>query len=39
MNNVDAILQSGQAALAAVTDLIELEQVKARYLGKSGELT
>jgi len=39
MNNVDAILASGLAALDAVTDLIELEQVKARYLGKSGELT
>ncbi|KUM02524.1 phenylalanine--tRNA ligase subunit alpha [Chromobacterium subtsugae] len=39
MNNVDAILQAGQAAVAAAADLIELEQVKARYLGKSGELT
>jgi phenylalanyl-tRNA synthetase alpha chain len=39
MNNVDAILEAGQAALAAAADLIELEQVKARYLGKSGELT
>ncbi|WP_434629317.1 phenylalanine--tRNA ligase subunit alpha [Chromobacterium sp. CV08] len=39
MNNVDAILQAGLAAVAAVNDPIELEQVKARYLGKSGELT
>ena len=39
MNNVDAILQSGLTALAAAADLVELEQVKARYLGKSGELT
>ncbi|AUH52134.1 phenylalanine--tRNA ligase subunit alpha [Chromobacterium sp. ATCC 53434] len=39
MNNVDAILQAGLAAVAAVSDPIELEQVKARYLGKSGELT
>ncbi|MEO9384091.1 phenylalanine--tRNA ligase subunit alpha, partial [Chromobacterium phragmitis] len=39
MNNVDAILQAGLSAVADVTDQIELEQVKARYLGKSGELT
>jgi len=39
MQNVDAIVESGLAALAGVTDLVELEQVKARYLGKSGELT
>jgi phenylalanyl-tRNA synthetase alpha chain len=39
MNNVDAILEAGLAAVSAVNDLIELEQVKARYLGKSGELT
>ena len=39
MNNVDAILQAGLAAVAAVSDLVELEQVKARYLGKSGEIT
>ena len=39
MKNVDAILESGLAALSAVNDLIELEQVKARFLGKSGELT
>lgn len=39
MSNVDAILEAGLAAVSAVNDLIELEQVKARYLGKSGELT
>lgn len=39
MNNVDAILEAGLAALDATADLVELEQVKARYLGKSGELT
>jgi phenylalanyl-tRNA synthetase alpha chain len=39
MTNVDAILASGLTALDAVTDLVELEQVKARFLGKSGELT
>ncbi|WP_041702863.1 phenylalanine--tRNA ligase subunit alpha [Pseudogulbenkiania sp. NH8B] len=39
MNNVDTILESGLSALDAVQDLVELEQVKARYLGKSGELT
>jgi len=39
MSNVDTILESGLAAVAAANDLVELEQVKARYLGKSGELT
>ncbi|WP_374497770.1 phenylalanine--tRNA ligase subunit alpha [Vogesella indigofera] len=39
MSNVDVILKEGLAALDAVADLVELEQVKARYLGKSGALT
>jgi phenylalanyl-tRNA synthetase alpha chain len=39
MNNVNEILESGLAAVDAVKDLVELEQVKARFLGKSGELT
>jgi phenylalanyl-tRNA synthetase alpha chain len=39
MSNVDAILESGLTALDAASDLVELEQVKARYLGKTGELT
>lgn len=33
------ILKEGLAALDAVRDLVELEQVKARFLGKSGALT
>ena len=33
------ILKEGLAALDTVADLVELEQVKARYLGKSGALT
>jgi len=39
MKNVNDILESGLAAVAATAELIELEQVKARFLGKSGELT
>ncbi|MDF0604099.1 phenylalanine--tRNA ligase subunit alpha [Neisseriaceae bacterium TC5R-5] len=39
MDKVDTILQTGLAAVEAVADLIELEQVKAHYLGKSGSLT
>ncbi|GGY11533.1 phenylalanine--tRNA ligase subunit alpha [Paludibacterium paludis] len=39
MNNVDAILKEGLAELDSVSDLNGLEQVKARYLGKSGALT
>jgi len=39
MSNVDVILKEGLAALDAAADLVELEQVKARYLGKSGALT
>lgn len=39
MQNVAQILEDGLAALAAVNDPVELEQVKARFLGKSGQLT
>ena len=39
MKNVNAILESGLAALDGANDMVELEQVKARFLGKSGELT
>jgi phenylalanyl-tRNA synthetase alpha chain len=39
MSNVDAILESGLSALDAAGDLVDLEQIKARYLGKTGELT
>lgn len=39
MNNVDAILKQGLAALEAASDMAELERVKACYLGKQGSLT
>lgn len=39
MTQLATILATAQAALADVTDMVGLEQVKARYLGKSGELT
>lgn len=39
MQDVNAILERGLAALHSVSDQVELEQVKARFLGKSGELT
>ncbi|HEY9100901.1 phenylalanine--tRNA ligase subunit alpha [Chitinimonas sp.] len=39
MGNVQTILDEGLAALAVTHDPIELENVKARYLGKSGALT
>ncbi len=39
MQDVNAILERGLAALQAVADQVELEQIKAKYLGKSGELT
>ncbi|GLR11529.1 phenylalanine--tRNA ligase subunit alpha [Chitinimonas viridis] len=39
MDNVQAIVDEGLAALAATHDPVELENVKARYLGKSGALT
>lgn len=39
MDNLDQILQQAQAAFAATDNAAELEQVKARYLGKSGALT
>ncbi|QNM97533.1 phenylalanine--tRNA ligase subunit alpha [Chitinimonas koreensis] len=39
MSNVQTILDQGIAALAATSDAVELENVKARYLGKSGALT
>lgn len=39
MTPLDTILDSARVALDAVTDTTGLEQVKARYLGKSGELT
>ncbi|WP_269531004.1 phenylalanine--tRNA ligase subunit alpha [Chitinimonas sp. BJYL2] len=39
MGNIQAILDEGIVALAATDDAVELENVKARYLGKSGALT
>lgn len=39
MQNLDSIIQNARAAFAAVSDPNALEQVKARYLGKSGQIT
>ncbi|MBV8660150.1 MAG: phenylalanine--tRNA ligase subunit alpha [Burkholderiales bacterium] len=39
MSNIQTILDQGLAALDATHDPVELENVKARYLGKSGALT
>jgi phenylalanyl-tRNA synthetase alpha chain len=39
MQNLDSIIQGAEAAFAAVNDANALEQVKARYLGKSGQIT
>ena len=37
--NLDALVRDASASFAAVSDAAELEQVKARYLGKAGSLT
>ncbi|MBI1965997.1 MAG: phenylalanine--tRNA ligase subunit alpha [Betaproteobacteria bacterium] len=39
MQDVDAIVKEALAAFAGIDDADQLEQVKARYLGKSGLLT
>ena len=39
MSSLEAILNDATSTLGAVTSVPELEQVKARYLGKSGSLT
>jgi len=39
MEDVDAIVKSAIAAFAAINDADQLEQAKARYLGKAGALT
>ncbi len=39
MQNLDQLLNEAQAAFAAIDNPAELEQAKARYLGKSGALT
>ena len=39
MSNIEAILNDAISTLSAVKSMPELEQVKAKYLGKSGSLT
>ncbi len=39
MQDVDAIVNEALAAFACIEDAVQLEQAKARYLGKSGMLT
>ena len=39
MQNLDQIAQDAAAAFAATDDPDTLEQIKARYLGKSGQIT
>ena len=39
MEDVDAIVNKAIATFAAIDDPDQLEQAKARFLGKSGELT
>ena len=39
MENLDQIVNEAQVAFAAISDPDALEQVKARFLGKSGQIT
>ncbi len=39
MSQLEQIISEAQAAVATITTLVDLEQVKARFLGKSGVLT
>ena len=39
MNNLDQIVSDAQSAFAAISDPDALEQLKARFLGKSGQIT
>src|SRR5512136_657936 len=39
MSNFDHIISEAQAALGSIASISDLEQVKARYLGKNGALT
>ncbi|MDR3391981.1 MAG: phenylalanine--tRNA ligase subunit alpha [Sulfuriferula sp.] len=39
MENLEHIVANAQAEFAAVTQAVELEQIKARYLGKTGLMT
>ena len=38
MENVNRIVAEGIAAIEAAQDFNALEQIKARYLGKTGEI-
>jgi phenylalanyl-tRNA synthetase alpha chain len=39
IQNLDSIVDEATGALAGVSDGVALEQIKARYLGKAGQLT
>ena len=39
MDNLDQLVQQAEAAFSAAADSAQLEQAKARFLGKSGSLT
>ena len=39
MDNLDTVVQEALKLFAGIDDAAQLEQVKARYLGKSGALT
>jgi len=39
MDNLDQLVEEAVAAFAAVSDAVQLEQAKARFLGKAGTLT
>lgn len=39
MSQLEQIISEAQSALATVTTLVDLDQVKSRFLGKSGSLT
>ncbi|MGZ5140690.1 MAG: phenylalanine--tRNA ligase subunit alpha, partial [Burkholderiales bacterium] len=39
MEKLDTIVQEALALFAGITDAAQLEQAKARYLGKAGALT
>ncbi len=39
MSQFETLISEARAALASVSTIVDLEQVKARYLGKSGVLT
>ncbi|MGB9495742.1 MAG: phenylalanine--tRNA ligase subunit alpha, partial [Azonexus sp.] len=39
MENLDQIVGEARVAFAAISDPDALEQVKARFLGKSGQIT